>query len=88
MGSSTQIIPVLAGDARMATAISSTLLERGVFIQAIRPPAVPAGTSRLRISVTAAHSREDLASALEAVKDAFSAVRRSMPEGADAKGAR
>ncbi len=71
MGSETQIIPVLAGAAERATAISSKLLSMGVFIQGIRPPTVPEGRARLRITVTAAHSEEDLKLALSAIKEAF-----------------
>ena len=51
--------------------LSSRLLEKGVFIQGIRPPTVPEGTSRLRVSVTAAHCAEDLASALSAIREVF-----------------
>lgn len=72
MGSETQIIPVLVNEAGRAMEISRKLLERGVFIQGIRPPTVPEGASRLRITVTAAHAEEDLGRALLAVKEAFS----------------
>jgi 7-keto-8-aminopelargonate synthetase-like enzyme len=42
------------------------LLERGVFVQAIRPPTVPDGTARLRVTVMATHTDDDLAHAVEA----------------------
>lgn len=71
LGSQTQIIPIAVGEARRTMELSSKLLEKGVFIQGIRPPTVPDGTSRLRVSVTAAHSREDLASALSAIREVF-----------------
>ncbi|MBI5492842.1 MAG: 8-amino-7-oxononanoate synthase [Deltaproteobacteria bacterium] len=71
MGSETQIIPVLTGTAERATAISAKLLSMGVFIHGIRPPTVPEGKSRLRITVTAAHTEEDLILALSAIKEAF-----------------
>jgi glycine C-acetyltransferase len=67
LGSCTQIIPILIGEPHKAVAMAERLLEQGIFIQAIRPPAVPAGTSRLRLTVTAAHDREDLARALEKI---------------------
>ncbi|MBI5826820.1 MAG: 8-amino-7-oxononanoate synthase [Deltaproteobacteria bacterium] len=71
LGSQTQIIPIAVGQAQRAMELSSRLLEKGVFIQGIRPPTVPEGTSRLRVSVTAAHSREDLTSALSAIREVF-----------------
>lgn len=69
MGSSTQIIPVKVGDAGKTMDLSRKLLERGVFIQGIRPPTVPEGTSRLRITLTAAHTKEDLEYALASIKE-------------------
>jgi glycine C-acetyltransferase len=64
----TPIIPVLAGDAVRAQRWSKILLESGIFISAIRPPTVPAGTARLRVTVTAAHTDSDLARCIEAFK--------------------
>lgn len=54
------IIPLLIGEPEAAVAMSEAALERGVFAQAIRPPTVPDGTSRLRLAVSAAHSEDDL----------------------------
>lgn len=71
MGSETQIIPIMAGDAKRTMDVSSRLLEKGVFIQGIRPPTVPEGTSRLRITVSAAHTMADLDTALSAIREAF-----------------
>jgi glycine C-acetyltransferase len=59
-GSQTPIIPVVVGRPEVAVAFSDRLLEEGVFVGAIRPPAVPRNTARLRLTVTAAHTREDL----------------------------
>jgi len=59
-GSSTQIVPLVIGPAAQAMAICEAALERGVFAQAIRPPTVPQGTSRLRLAVMASHTKEDL----------------------------
>lgn len=67
-GGETQIIPLLAGDASLAMEMSSLLREEGLFIQGIRPPSVPPGTSRLRITVSAAHTRGELAFAMEALQ--------------------
>ena len=49
--------------------LSEQLLERGVFAQGIRPPTVPPGTSRLRITLMATHTREHIEKALEAFED-------------------
>ena len=59
-GSTTQIIPLVIGDAALAMRICELAIERGVFAQAIRPPTVPEGTSRLRLAVMATHSRDEL----------------------------
>jgi 8-amino-7-oxononanoate synthase len=68
MNSSTPIIPVLVNDPSRAMAMSRRLLEQGIFVQAIRPPTVPNGTSRLRLTVTATHTREDLDQLLNALR--------------------
>ena len=47
------------------------MLERGVFIQAIRPPTVPPGSSRLRITTMATHTKADLDLAIDVIKDAL-----------------
>lgn len=54
------IQPLLVGDAARATELSQQLRDRGILISAIRPPTVPAGTSRLRITLSAAHSSEQV----------------------------
>jgi 8-amino-7-oxononanoate synthase len=59
-GSSTQIVPLIVGDAGMAMRVCEAAIERGVFAQAIRPPTVPAGTSRLRLAVMASHTKSEL----------------------------
>lgn len=56
----THIIPLIIGDEKKALDLSSYLFDNGVFIQAIRPPTVPKGTSRLRITPTASHTRDEL----------------------------
>ncbi len=68
--SATPIQPLLLGDSVSALAASAALRERGIYVTAIRPPTVPAGTARLRITLSAAHSVADidrLLAALEAV---------------------
>jgi len=59
-GSASQIVPLVVGDAHQAVRMCELALEEGVFAQAIRPPTVPDGTSRLRLAVMASHSREEL----------------------------
>ncbi len=66
-GSRTQIVPVIVGDARRAMALCERTLEAGVFAQAIRPPTVPAGSSRLRLTVMANHRAEELYGAAQAI---------------------
>lgn len=55
------IIPVILGDEATAMATSASLLGQGLLVPAIRPPTVPPGTSRLRISISAAHTPDQLA---------------------------
>jgi 7-keto-8-aminopelargonate synthetase-like enzyme len=54
------IVPLVFGEPEEALARSAAALEQGVFAQAIRPPTVPVGTSRLRLVATAAHDPADL----------------------------
>ena len=54
------IVPVVLGSEELAMRTSSELLERGFVVPAIRPPTVPAGTSRLRIAFSALHTREQV----------------------------
>jgi 8-amino-7-oxononanoate synthase len=59
-GSTTHIVPLIVGQAPLALEVCEKAIERGVFAQAIRPPTVPEGTSRLRLAVMASHTREEL----------------------------
>jgi 8-amino-7-oxononanoate synthase len=68
MNSSTPIIPILVKDSLQAVAMSKRLLEQDIFVQAIRPPTVPMGTARLRLTVTATHTQDDLNQLLNALK--------------------
>jgi glycine C-acetyltransferase/8-amino-7-oxononanoate synthase len=88
--SDTQIVPLVVGDAGAAMAACERALERGVFAQAIRPPTVPEGTSRLRLAVMASHTETELrraagvlASAIRAGADPLAApapaAQRSTP---------
>jgi 8-amino-7-oxononanoate synthase len=64
-GSTTQIVPLVIGDAHQAMHICELAIERGVFAQAIRPPTVQDGTSRLRLAVMASHSKAELREAAQ-----------------------
>jgi 8-amino-7-oxononanoate synthase len=65
--SRTQIVPIEVGDATRAMELCERLLERGVFAQGIRPPTVPAGSSRLRLTVMATHRPAELEQAAKLV---------------------
>ena len=54
------IMPILIGDNEEAVFVASQLLDRGWHVQAIRPPTVPPGTARLRLTVTAGHEPEQI----------------------------
>ena len=71
--SKTQILPVLLGNPQHATSIAEALLAEGVFAPAIRPPAVPPDTSRLRLTVMATHTETEIRQAI----DAFATVSQS-----------
>ena len=64
--SATPITPVIVGEAERAHALSDRLRQRGVFIQSVAFPTVPRGAARVRAMVSAGHSREDLAQAIDA----------------------
>ncbi len=64
--SETHILPLILGEARRTTQFAEALLKEGVFAPGIRPPTVPMGTSRLRITPTASHTPRELERALEA----------------------
>lgn len=66
--SETQIIPVLVGDTSLTMRMGEMLLNEGVFVQGIRPPTVPQGSSRLRITIMATHTQSELECALEAME--------------------
>ena len=69
MPSDTAIQPLLIGDNHAALALSEGLRERGILVAAIRPPTVPQGTARLRITLSAAHSAADVARLVEALHE-------------------
>jgi glycine C-acetyltransferase len=60
MGSVTQIVPVIVGEASKVMEFSRLLFEEGIFVQGIRPPTVPSGSCRLRCTVMSTHSENEL----------------------------
>jgi len=74
MDSTTPIQPVIIGTNQETLAVSDALRERGIWVPAIRPPTVPKGEARLRISLSAAHSLEDVAKLAVALNELESAA--------------
>ncbi len=71
MESYTPIQPILVGSAENAVGISQSLAEQGILVTAIRPPTVPKGTSRLRVTFSATHEIHHVERLLEALEKAF-----------------
>jgi 8-amino-7-oxononanoate synthase len=69
MNSETPIQPLVIGDNAAAVAVSRQLLERGLLVPAIRTPTVPKGTARLRISLSAAHTDEEVEALISALQE-------------------
>ena len=67
------IFPIVLGDERATMAASDRLLAEGIYVQGIRPPTVPAGTSRLRFTIMATHTAEQ-------IDHALAALARALPE--------
>jgi 8-amino-7-oxononanoate synthase len=68
LGDDSPILALIVGDAFSAVSLSKQLEEEGIWVQPIRPPTVPEGKSRLRISLTANHSEKDLKTLLQAMQ--------------------
>ena len=64
--SRSQILPIIVGDARQTMSLAEGVLRRGVFAHGIRPPTVPEGTSRIRVTPMATHTRAQLERSLDA----------------------
>lgn len=70
--SNTPIQPLILGNEARTLAVSQALLERGYLVSAIRPPTVPAGTARLRITLSAAHQMEQVDALLQTLAEVLS----------------
>lgn len=73
------IVPVVLGEEERAVAASAELLQRGLWVPAIRPPTVPAGTSRLRVTLSAAHTDEQVDRLVGALAGLSGTGDRSVP---------
>ena len=73
MPSATPIQPLLVGNAGRALQLSNDLRERGVLVTAIRPPTVPEGSARLRITLSAQHRNEHIDRLLGDLKEIYEA---------------
>lgn len=71
MDSDTPIQPVCVGESGRALAMSRDLLDRGLLVTAIRPPTVPRGTARLRVTLSANHTEDEVDQLLEALDAAW-----------------
>ena len=69
-----QILPVIIGEARATMGVAHAILQRGVFAHGIRPPTVPEGTSRIRVTPMATHTQDHLSRTL----DAFAAAGKEV----------
>ncbi|WP_172152745.1 8-amino-7-oxononanoate synthase [Pseudomonas tumuqii] len=77
MDSATPIQPILIGDSARAMRLSQLLRERGLLVTAIRPPTVPVGSARLRVTLSAAHSSAQLELLLEALAECWPLLESS-----------
>ena len=71
MDSPTPIQPILVGDSQRALQLAAMLRQRGLLVGAIRPPTVPAGSARLRVTLSAAHSDAQLERLLQALAECW-----------------
>ncbi|HVM61529.1 MAG TPA: 8-amino-7-oxononanoate synthase [Verrucomicrobiae bacterium] len=77
------IIPIVIGDEKAAVDISGRLFERGIFVPAIRFPTVPKGKARLRVTVTAAHTEDDIRQFLTCLQSVGATFLSRLPHSAD-----
>ncbi|MCY1404776.1 8-amino-7-oxononanoate synthase [compost metagenome] len=78
MDSPTPIQPILIGGSRQAVELSAELRQHGIMVGAIRPPTVPAGSARLRVTLSAAHSEAQVDRLLDALADSWQRVSSTL----------
>ncbi len=76
------IVPIVLGDEQTATAAAEKLLEKGIFVTAIRPPTVAAGTSRLRLTLSSEHTDAEIEMLLIALREVQRGVELKSAGGA------
>ncbi len=74
MDSNTAIQPIVIGDSQQASRVSEQLLDKNILISAIRPPTVPDGSARLRITLSAAHTEQQVDQLLSSLEKIFSST--------------
>ncbi|WP_028238159.1 8-amino-7-oxononanoate synthase [Stutzerimonas azotifigens] len=79
MDSPTPIQPILVGDSARALRLSALLRSKGILVGAIRPPTVPAGSARLRVTLSAAHTDAQLERLLESLAECWSRLSEEAP---------
>ncbi len=82
--STTPIQPLIVGTNAEAMRLAARLEQAGIRVPGIRPPTVPAGTARLRITLCASHTEADVGRLLQVLRDAAAEAQQTEPEGADA----
>lgn len=82
--STTPIQPLIVGTNAEAMRLAARLEQAGIRVPGIRPPTVPAGTARLRITLCASHTEADVERLLQVLRDAAAEAQQTEPEGADA----
>ncbi|OWP52587.1 8-amino-7-oxononanoate synthase [Pseudomonas nitroreducens] len=85
MDSPTPIQPILIGGSAQAMALSAELRQRGILVGAIRPPTVPAGTARLRVTLSASHTEAQVDRLLQALTESWQRVSSSLLAEIDAE---
>jgi 8-amino-7-oxononanoate synthase len=77
MDSDTAIQPIVFGDARTTLEVAEGLEQKGYWVGAIRPPTVPQGSARLRVTLSAAHTQEQVDGLLQALDDVVTALPKT-----------
>ncbi len=75
-GWETPIVPIVLGSAEKTLEVSKKLFDQGIFVSAIRPPTVPKEQSRLRITITASHTKEDIECLVSSLQALIPAAER------------
>jgi len=68
-GKEASIVPIMIGDAALSQKMAARLLEKGIYVIGFFYPVVPKGTARIRVQISAAHTKEDLDFAVKAFKE-------------------